>query len=86
MSSANNTNPKEEQPTSFWKQTLIGIPYWLIVLVLLVLILYYAYKKNYLNSIGLNNAPRDQYWPSPQLSATDPRNCVNSTVQDVDMF
>ena len=55
--SSNNSN-QEEQHQSFWKRTFIGIPYWLLALVLLILILYWAYKQDMFSSFGLNPTPK----------------------------
>lgn len=44
-----------EEHQSFWKKTLIGIPYWLIALIIIIIILYWAYKQGYFNSLGLSN-------------------------------
>jgi hypothetical protein len=55
-----SSNTKQEE-TSFWKRTLIGIPYWLIILILLILIVYYAYKKEYFASMGLSEAQNSNY-------------------------
>ena len=55
MSSVNNL-PREE-PQSCWKQTLIGIPLWLLALALLLIVLYYAYENNAFAGLGLEKSP-----------------------------
>ena len=49
-----STNNQEEHQ-SFWKRTLIGIPFWLLALVLLILIVYWSYKQEYFAPMGFNS-------------------------------
>lgn len=51
---------QEEQP-NFWKRTLIGIPYWLIALILILLIIYWIYKQGHLTSLGIQESPKGSY-------------------------
>ena len=53
--SSNNEQEHEEQ-TTFWKRTLIGIPYWLIALVIIIIIIYWAYKQNFFTSMGMSSS------------------------------
>ena len=54
----NSNNPDQEEHQSFWKRTLIGIPFWILALVLLILVLYWAYKQDYFTSLGFTPAPK----------------------------
>jgi hypothetical protein len=58
--SSNNQNLEQEQEheQSFWKRTLIGIPFWLLALILVIVLLYLAYKQDYFASWGLGDTHR----------------------------
>lgn len=44
--SSNNTNTNDEpREQSFWNRTLIGIPFWILMLLLLALVLMHLFKN-----------------------------------------
>ena len=43
-----------EDEIPFMQRTVLGIPYWLITLIIIILLIYFAYKQGYLKAVGLD--------------------------------
>lgn len=49
-----SNNQEEQYQTPFWERNFLGVPYWLIGLIILVLLIYWAYVEGFFASLGFN--------------------------------
>ena len=44
---------QEEDNNNFWNQTFLGIPVWLLLLILAIVVIWWLFSENYFADLGL---------------------------------